>query len=89
MLYIVSTPIGNLDDISKRAIDTLQFVDIIAAEDSRMISRILKKYNLSKKIVSYNNYNEITKTARVIEFLKSGLNQKKLKISNILLKTNP
>ena len=73
-LYIVSTPIGNLDDISKRAIDTLQFVDIIAAEDSRMISRILKKYNLSKKIVSYNNYNEITKTARVIEFLKSGLN---------------
>ena len=73
-LYIVSTPIGNLNDITNRAITTLELVDIIAAEDSRVTKKILDKYKITKKIISYNDYNEIRRVDKIINYLKEGLN---------------
>jgi len=73
-LYIVSTPIGNLDDITFRAISTLKEVDLIAAEDTRVTRKILNKFNIEKKCISYNNYNENTKYKYIISLLKENLN---------------
>ena len=57
-LYIVSTPIGNLDDITPRALEVLEKVDLIAAEDTRVTKKILNHYNIKNVFLSYNNYNE-------------------------------
>jgi len=73
-LYIVSTPIGNLDDISFRALKILEEVDIIAAEDSRISRRILKHYKIKNTFISYNNYNENKKYLHLIEMLKNNKN---------------
>ncbi len=67
-IFIVATPIGNLNDISKRAIEVLSEVDIILAEDTRVTLKLLKKFNLNnKKILSCNEFNEIKR----IDFLKN------------------
>ena len=73
-LYIVSTPIGNLDDISFRALKILEEVDIIAAEDSRISRRILEHYKIKNTFISYNNYNENKKYLHLIEMLKNNKN---------------
>ena len=73
-LYIVSTPIGNLDDISFRAVKILKKVDLIAAEDTRITKRILNKFNIGKKCLSYNNYNENIKYTYFISLLNENLN---------------
>jgi len=73
-LYIVSTPIGNLNDISFRAINILKEVDLIAAEDTRVTKKILNKFNIEKKTISYNNYNENVKYKYLISLLKENLN---------------
>ena len=73
-LYIVSTPIGNLDDISFRALKVLESVDSIAAEDSRITNRILKHYNIKNSFISYNNYNENRKYLHLIDLLKNNQN---------------
>ncbi|MDR0484954.1 MAG: 16S rRNA (cytidine(1402)-2'-O)-methyltransferase [Alphaproteobacteria bacterium] len=73
-LYIVSTPIGNLDDITLRAIKTLQSVDIIVCEDTRVSSKLLQHLGISKKLISYNNYNENDKTLSIINLIEDGNN---------------
>jgi 16S rRNA (cytidine1402-2'-O)-methyltransferase len=73
-LYVVATPIGNLDDISKRAIDTLNEVDLIACEDTRTSSVLLKHFNITKKTVSYHKFNEKGKSNSLISDLINGKN---------------
>lgn len=72
ILYIVSTPIGNLEDITYRAIRILNESDIIAAEDTRHTLKLLNHYNISKPLTSYHEYNKIPKTAQLIQKLKQG-----------------
>ncbi len=71
-LYVIATPIGNLDDISLRAVKILSESDIIAAEDTRTTKKILNKYGIEKKMISYNDNNEISKTEMLIESLELG-----------------
>ena len=73
-LYIVSTPIGNLKDITLRALETLEAVDFILCEDTRITSRLLNHYNISKKLISFNAVSEKKKIPNVIEKIKSGDN---------------
>lgn len=73
-LYIVATPIGNLGDISKRAIDTLKNVDIILCEDTRTSSNLLKSYNIETKLISYHKFNEEKRTSEIISLLKNDKN---------------
>ena len=73
-LYVVATPIGNLNDITFRALDILKNVDIIACEDTRQTLKLLNHYNIKKKLVAYHKFNEIEKTPSLIENLKNGLN---------------
>ena len=74
MLYIVATPIGNLDDISFRAVDTLKSVDLIAAEDTRHTVRLLNHFNIKTPLTSYHEHNRATKGVQLIEKLKNGAN---------------
>jgi 16S rRNA (cytidine1402-2'-O)-methyltransferase len=72
VLYIVPTPIGNLGDITHRAIEILNAVDIILAEDTRMTKRLLDKYNIATPLRSYHAFNEHQTTANIIELLREG-----------------
>ena len=69
-LYIVPTPIGNLNDISLRALQVLKEVDYILAEDTRQTSKLLKHFEIEKKLVSYHQHNEHKSIDRIIEDLK-------------------
>jgi 16S rRNA (cytidine1402-2'-O)-methyltransferase len=71
-LYVVSTPIGNLEDMTYRAVKVLSQVDLIAAEDTRTSGVLLKRYEIHKPMVSYYNYNEARRTPELIERLKAG-----------------
>jgi len=71
-LYIVSTPIGNLEDITFRAVKTLSSVDLIAAEDTRKTKILLDHYNISKPMLSYFDHNERFRASQLIEKLLSG-----------------
>jgi len=71
-LYVVSTPIGNLGDISYRAVHILQNVALIAAEDTRVTSRLLSHYNISTKAIPYHSYNQKSQTPNLINKLKNG-----------------
>jgi len=74
LLYIIATPIGNLDDISYRSIKTLSSVDYILAEDTRVTKKILDRYNLKKKLISFNEKNERNKIDTIISDLKKSKN---------------
>jgi 16S rRNA (cytidine1402-2'-O)-methyltransferase len=74
ILYIVATPIGNLEDISARAIRILREVDLIAAEDTRHSQKLLQHYAINTKTISLHNFNEEKKTAAIIEQLQAGKN---------------
>ena len=71
-LYIIATPIGNLEDITLRALRILKEVDIIAAEDTRQTLKLLNHYDISKHLISYHRHNEETKSDYLIEKLKAG-----------------
>ena len=74
ILYVIGTPIGNLDDLSKRVIDTLNSVDYIACEDTRNSINLLRYLGINKKLVAYHKFNEKGKSNTIIEDLKSGKN---------------
>ncbi len=71
-LYIISTPIGNLKDISFRAIQTLKEVDLILCEDTRVTRKLLNHYQIKKQLISYHQYSKLRKTNYIIELLKQG-----------------
>ena len=73
-LYLIPTPIGNLDDITIRALNTLKMVDIILCEDTRETGKLLKKYDIKKRLVSCHEFNEEKVKSVVVDDLKNGLN---------------
>jgi 16S rRNA (cytidine1402-2'-O)-methyltransferase len=74
MLYVVATPIGNLGDMTLRALEILRSVDLIAAEDTRHSGILLRHYDIQKPVVSYHEHNEAMRTAQLIERLAAGEN---------------
>src|SRR5437773_1293775 len=72
MLYVVATPIGNLADITLRALEVLKDVDVVAAEDTRHSGLLLKHVGIQKPFVSYHEHNEAARTAELIERLARG-----------------
>ncbi|MBS5886046.1 MAG: 16S rRNA (cytidine(1402)-2'-O)-methyltransferase [Clostridium sp.] len=73
-LYLVPTPIGNLKDITLRALEVLENVDIIAAEDTRQSLKLLNHFNIKKSLFSYHKHNEQGKSEDIINKLKGGMN---------------
>ena len=71
-LYIVSTPIGNLDDITFRALDVLKKSDFILCEDTRRSLKLLNHFKLKKKLISYHKFNEKDQVSRMIEYMNQG-----------------
>jgi 16S rRNA (cytidine1402-2'-O)-methyltransferase len=71
-LYIVSTPIGNLEDITLRALRILKEVDFIACEDTRTTGKLLSRYAIAKPLVSYHEYNELEKSKELVSSLMEG-----------------
>jgi 16S rRNA (cytidine1402-2'-O)-methyltransferase len=72
MLYVVGTPIGNLADITQRALETLRNVDLIAAEDTRHSGNLLRYFEIRKPLISYHEHNEASRAAELIERLAAG-----------------
>jgi 16S rRNA (cytidine1402-2'-O)-methyltransferase len=70
--YVVATPIGNMGDITLRAIDTLKEVDFILCEDTRVTKRLLEKYQINKPTMSYHAQSKLAKTDKIFEFLEEG-----------------
>ena len=73
-LYLVATPIGNLEEMTPRAISTLKSVDIIAAEDTRNTIKLLKHFGIDTQLISYHKHNEQESTKGIIKLLESGKN---------------
>lgn len=71
-LYIVSTPIGNLDDITLRSLEVLKKSDIILCEDTRRSLKLLNHYKIKKKLISYHKFNEQKELQKIIEYLNEG-----------------
>lgn len=74
MLYVVATPIGNLGDITLRALEVLKSVDLIAAEDTRHSGMLLKHLGIKKPFISYHQHNEAMRTAELVQRLANGEN---------------
>ncbi len=74
MLYFVSTPVGNLKDISLRALEVLKSVDVIACEDTRTSLKLLNHYEIKKPLVAYHKFNETVAAEKIIRDLKDGKN---------------
>jgi len=72
MLYVVATPIGNLGDITLRALGVLKDVDLVAAEDTRHSGILLKRYQIDKPLMSCHQHNEAMRTAQLVERLAAG-----------------
>jgi len=73
-LFIVSTPIGNLEDITYRALETLRNVDLILAEDTRHSAKLISHFQISKKLFAFHDHNEKIQYIKIIEKLKDGFN---------------
>jgi 16S rRNA (cytidine1402-2'-O)-methyltransferase len=74
MLYVVATPIGNLSDITLRALEVLKSVDLVAAEDTRHSGLLMKNFGIKKPFISYHEHNEAKRTAELVERLAGGEN---------------
>src|SRR5438270_13161210 len=72
MLYVVATPIGNLGDMTQRAVEILKQVNVVAAEDTRHSGILLKHYQIDKPLISYHEHNEAMRTAQLGERLAVG-----------------
>ena len=72
ILYIVGTPIGNLNDISQRALNILKNVSLVACEDTRQTKKIMNKFNISNKLISFNKHNSSFKIPKILNDLKEG-----------------
>ncbi len=72
MLYLVATPIGNLDDITVRALETLKSVDVIACEDTRQTRKLLNHFQIEKRTVSYHEHNKETSGSGLLQWLEEG-----------------
>ena len=72
ILYIVGTPIGNLNDISQRALNILRNVSLVACEDTRQTKKIMNKFNISNKLISFNKNNSLIKIPKLVNDLKEG-----------------
>ena len=72
VLYIVGTPIGNLNDVSQRALNILKNVSLVACEDTRQTRKIMNKFNISNKLISFNKHNSSIKIPKIIKDLKEG-----------------
>lgn len=73
-LYLIPTPIGNMEDITMRALNTLKLVDVVFCEDTRVTGQLLKYFDISKKLISSHEYNEAKNKEKLIEYLKNGSN---------------
>lgn len=73
-LYLIATPIGNMEDITFRAIETLKAVDVIFSEDTRVTNLLLKHYKINKKLISSHQYNEKENQEKLLEYLKNNKN---------------
>ncbi len=73
-LYLIPTPLGNLDDITVRALKTLELVDVIFCEDTRETGNLLHKYHIKNKLISCHEYNEEKMTGKVSQYLEKGFN---------------
>ena len=72
VLYIVGTPIGNLNDMSQRSLNILKNVSLVACEETRQKKKIMNKFNISNKLISFNKHNSLIKIPKVIKDLKEG-----------------
>ena len=72
--YVIATPIGNLGDITFRAVETLKSVDLILCEDTRVTKNLLTKYNINKLTMSYHAQSKLSKTDKIFELLEEGKN---------------
>ena len=72
ILYLVGTPIGNLDDVSQRALNILKNVSLIACEDTRQTKKLMNKFNISNKLISFNKNNSLIKIPKIVKDLKGG-----------------
>ncbi len=72
ILYVVGTPIGNLNDISQRALNILKKVSLVACEDTRQTKKIMNKFNISNKLISFNKHNSSIKIPKIVKDLKEG-----------------
>ena len=73
-LYIVATPIGNLKDITLRALETLREVDFILAEDTRVTKKLLERYKIKKPLISYHHHSKLNKLKKILDILREGKN---------------
>ena len=71
-LYIVSTPIGNLEDITFRAVEVLKKSDFILCEDTRHYKKLLNKFNIKNTLISYHKFNEKKSVKKIIQYLNEG-----------------
>ena len=73
-LYLIPTPIGNMEDLTYRTVETLKFVDVLFCEDTRETGKLLKYLDISKKMISNHEHNEVNNHEKLLEYLEKGMN---------------